>query len=99
MSVYPFRAFLLVTSSPLGLAAPNTKAGLETAGRRAALLALIAFDPESVRISPTSPELSKRRRSKIEHAPAEPKRPKRPRNKRKGRRAIAQAHRKARGEE
>ena len=67
MSVYPFRAFLLVTTSPLGLAAPNTKAGLETAGRRAALLAVIAFDPESVRIA--SPEISKRRRSKIDQGP------------------------------
>ena len=99
MSAYPLRAFLLVTTSPLGLAAPITKGAREAAGRRAAYLALIAFDPESVRIAPTSPELSKRRRSKIEQAPAEPKRPKRPRNKRKGRRAIAQAHRKARGEE
>ena len=97
MSAYPLRAFLLVTTSPLALAAPVTKAAREAAGRRAALLAVIAFDPESVRIA--SPELSKRRRAKLDERPAEPKRPKRPRNKRKGRRSIAQAHRKARGEE
>ena len=91
------RSFLLGSTSTLALVVVPAARPRDWRDpiARAALIALIAFDPEAVRI-----DASKSRRSKMDKPPPKPKQSRRPRRSRsKTRRALADFHRKARGEQ